>query len=456
MSRLSLNVSHQRGVSNREPIVLVIQRTLDDGAKHQERDEAMRPKLFAFALIALLSMPASAARADATHDVVLDWNAIMVTTVSSQNPFAQARLAAITQLAVFEAVNSITLDHESYREPITAPSGASADAAAVAAAHAVLVNYLPAAAATLDAARAASLAAIPDGQAEDDGVAVGQAAAAEMIALRANDGSSPAQFYQPPSADPGAWQTTPTCPPAGGILFHWQNVTPFGVSSNAQFRADPPPALSSPRYARDYAELARVGASDSQDRPQDRSDVARLYNSLLAVGVWNGVARQLAEADPLSLSEHAQVLALLNMAMADALTTVMETKYHYVLWRPETAIRAGDTDGNGRTVADSHYAPYIPTPCFPSYPSAHASASYAGRSILERAWGGGGHSLVASHPAVPGVEVHYTSLKQITDDIDDARVYGGIHFRFDQEAGGKQGQRVGQYVFAHYLEALDH
>ena len=179
--------------------------------------------------------------------------------------------------------------------------------------------------------------------------------------------------------------------------------------------------------------------------------MARLYNSLLAVGAWNSVARQLADANPLSLSGHARVLALLNMAIADALTTVMETKYHYTFWRPETAIRAGDTDGNERTVADTDFVPFIATPCFPGYPSAHASGSYAGRSILERVWGGGGHSIVISHPAVPGVVVHYTSLKQITDDIDDARIYGGIHFRFDQEAGAKQGRHVGQYVFAHYL-----
>ena len=183
--------------------------------------------------------------------------------------------------------------------------------------------------------------------------------------------------------------------------------------------------------------------------------MARLYNSLLAVGVLNSVARQLAGADPLSLAEHARVLALLNMAIADALTTVMETKYHYAFWRPETAIRGGDTDGNERTVADTDFVPFIATPCFPGYPSAHASGSYAGRSILERVWGGGGHSIVISHPAVPGVVMHYTSLKQITDDIDDARIYGGIHFRFDQEAGAKQGRHVGQYAFAHYLEAIE-
>jgi len=414
----------------------------------------MRARVSALALTALLLAPASAVQADPPGDVVLEWNAIMVTTVSSQNPFAQARLAAITQLAVFEAVNSITRDHRSYLEPIAAPPGASAEAAAVTAAHAVLSNYLPLAVPALDSARASSLASIPDGQAKADGIAVGQAAAAELIALRASDGSSPPQFHVPSSTEPGVWQTTPSCPPAGGILFHWRNVTPFGVASNAQFRADPPPALSSPQYARDFNEVRRVGAVGSPDRPQGRSDVARLYNALLAVGVWNRAAQQLAAEQPLTLSEHARVLAVLNMAMSDALTTVMETKYHYRFWRPETAIRGAAADGNDRTTADADYVPFITTPCFPSYPSAHASASYAGRAVLERVWGGGGHSIVLDHPAVSGVELRYTSLQGITDDIDDARIYGGIHFRFDQEAGGKMGLKIGQYVFARYLEAL--
>jgi hypothetical protein len=414
----------------------------------------MLRRAFAIAVAAMMSMPAIPVAAVGGDDPVLEWNEIMVTTVSGQNPFAQARLAAITQVAVFEAVNSIALDHEPYVGTITAPEGASAEAAAVAAAHAVLVNYVPTASATLDAARATSLAAIPDGPAKDDGIGVGLAAATEMITLRTGDGSAPPQFFSPTSSEAGEWQATPTCPPAGGILFHWQNLAPFGVRSNAQFRSGPPPALTSSEYARSFAEVARVGAADSADRPADRANVARLYNALSAVGAWNRAAQQLAAAEPASLSEHARVLALLNMAMSDALATSIETKYHYRLWRPETAIRAADNDGNDRTEANADFAPFIPTPCFPGYPSAHASASYAGRAILERVWGSGGHSIDLSHPAVPGVVVHYSSLKQLTDDIDDARVFGGIHFRFDQEAGGKQGLRVGQYVFANYLDAL--
>lgn len=415
----------------------------------------MNAKVLSIALVAILSLPASSARADAGTDVVLEWNAIMATTVSSQNPFAQARLAAITQLAVFEAVNAITGQFDPYLEPMSAPPGASAEAAAVTAAHDVLANYVPLAATTLDAAESNSLAAIPDGRSKDDGIAVGAAAAAAFIALRSTDGSSPAQFFQPVSSQPGDWQPTPSCPAAGGILLHWQDVTPFGIATNAQFRSAPPPALSSAEYARDYNEVLSVGAVDSIERPADRADVARLFAAVSAAGAWNAVARQLAETDGTSLAENARILALLNMAISDGLTSVMETKYHYVFWRPETAVRAGDTDGNPWTTADADFAPFITTPCFPSYPSAHASASYAARAILERVWGGGGHSLVLSDPALPGKVFSYTSLKQLTDDIDDARVYGGIHFRFDQEVGAKQGRKVGQYVYTHNLLADD-
>jgi hypothetical protein len=409
-------------------------------------------------LTASVASPVSAEDAGGAavgDDAVVEWNAIMVTTISGQNPFAQARLAAIVQLAVFEAVNAITGDYEPYLAPVSAPAGASAEAAAVAAAHATLSHYIPAAGPTLDAARVTSLAVIPDGAGEDDGIVVGQAAAAALIALRANDGSGPPQFSQPSSADPGVWQTTPTCPAPGGILRHWQDVTPFGVLSTSQFRAAPPPALASPQYARAYAEVLNVGGMNSVNRPSDRADVARFYNSLLAVAAWNGIAQQLAVAETGSLSTNARVFALLNMAISDGLTTVMESKYHYDFWRPETAIRAGATDGNAATVADPDFVPYIAAPCFPGFPSAHASGSYAARSILERAWGSGGHSLALTHPAVPGLTLQYTSLRQVTNDIDDARVFGGIHFRFDQDAGAKLGRQVAQYVYAHSLTPVD-
>ena len=388
----------------------------------------------------------------ANADAVLDWNVIMLDTMASQNAFAQARFAAITQVAVFEAVNAITGDYDPYLGTITAPPGASAEAAAIAAAHGVLRNYFPGSAASLDLAEASSLAAIPDGQAKTDGIAVGEAAATELIANRANDGSAPPQFYMPLSADPGEWQMTPPlCPAAGGIFLHWRNVTPFGILSSDQFRSDPPPALTSNEYAKVYNEVKLVGALNSTARPPDRADVARYFAVASAPHAWNQAARQVSAAQDTSLSENARAFALLNMAISDGLVTVMETKYQYVFWRPITAIHAGDTDGNPKTDPDPAWTPFINTPCFPGYGSAHASASYAARAIVEKVFGREPHDITLSHPGVPGVTLHYTKFSQITHDIDDARVYGGIHFRSDQDAGARQGRRVGTYVYRHNL-----
>ena len=398
-------------------------------------------------VMAVLLMSSVIARAD----VILEWNTIMLNTIGAQNPFAQARFAAITHAAVFEAVNAITGEYEPYLGTITAAPGASAEAAAIAAAHGVLKNYFPGSAASLDLARANALAAIPNGQAKDSGITVGDAAAAALIAERASDGSAPPQFYSPASANPGEWQTTPLCPPAGGIFLHWRDVTPFGIDSSAQFRSVEPPTLTSNRYRKDYNEVKEVGELNSPARPQDRTDVARYFAVVGAPHVWNQAASQVSAAQGKSLSENARTFALLNMAISDGLVSSMETKYHYVIWRPYTAIRAGDTDGNRGTDPDPLWTTFIPTPCFPSYPSAHASASYAGRTIAEKIFGSGAHDIILSHPVIPDVILHYRKFFQMTNDIDDARVYGGIHFRFDQMAGARQGRRVGSYVYKNIL-----
>jgi hypothetical protein len=172
--------------------------------------------------------------------------------------------------------------------------------------------------------------------------------------------------------------------------------------------------------------------------------------------VWNSVARQIAAKERESLVDNARLFALLNMAMSDALVAVMDTKYHYTFWRPETAIRAGDTDGNPRTEPDASFMPFIVTPCHPSYPSAHAASSYAARRVLERLLGRDRHAITLSSPALPEIVLPYTRLERITRDIDDARVYGGIHFRFDQHAGAILGWQVGDYVVMQNLRRSRH
>ena len=395
--------------------------------------------------VVLFSSVITTSRASAsTTDAVLEWDAIAGTTIIGQSPFAQARFAAITQLAVFKAVNAITGDYEPYLGTIDALDGASAEAAAVAAAYRVLINYFPGSSGTLDPARANSLAAIADGPAKTAGIAVGVAAANAMIALRDGDGSLPLTTTPAGAVAPGVWQPTLSCGTGGGQFFNWKDVTPFGISSAADFILGPPPSLGSREYAKDYNEVKTVGSFVSTARPQDRSDVARFYASSSPTFVMNSAARQVATAKGRSLSENAHDLALLNMAISDSLVVSFATKYTYNFWRPETAIHA----------SGEAFVPFITTPCFPSYPSNHASGSNGGAEVLRRMYGAGGHAITLSNPNVPaisGIILHYTTFKQITDDVDDARVYGGIHFRFEQEAGGRLGRDVATYVTKHNL-----
>jgi hypothetical protein len=397
--------------------------------------------LSAASLAAVLMLPAAAAA-----DVVTDWNVIMETAVRGQNSLVEPRMAAMTHGAVFEAVNAITKKYKPYLGTVTAPPGASPEAAAVVAAHDVLVQLLPAQAVALTAARDASLAAIPDGQAKEDGKAVGAEAAAAMLANRTGDGSTPPQFHVPGPVAPGAWQATPSCSPSGGAFVNAATMTPFGLARPNQYRSGPPPRLHSLRWAWDFYESKTLGRIDSPYRPQDRTDVALYYAKVLGVGTWNPAVRQAAAGKNLSLTAKARLYALVNMALMDGFIAVMDTKYTYTFWRPETAIRAGHTDGNPFTIADPSWLPLIAVPCHPSYPSAHAAIGGAAREVAERILGPGGHDITLQSPLVPGITLRYSRFKDIARDIDDARIYGGVHYRIDQEEGGKMGRKVGEYL----------
>jgi hypothetical protein len=382
--------------------------------------------------------------------VVLQWNEIAVEAVGATPPFPSTRAMATVQVAVFEAVNAVTHEYTPYLGGLSAPEGASADAAVVAAAHDTLLWLFPAQQAFLDGKQADSLAAIPDGPAKDDGIAVGRAAAAAMIANRTGDGAAPPQFHTPASASPYEWQATPSCASAPannrGLFFHWQLVKPFGVQSSAQFRAPRPPSVVGRRYARDFDEVSAVGDAGSAERPPDRADVALFFAAQPPHRGWNMVARQLAAARRHDATKTARTLAVMNMALSDVHITVFESKYFYKTWRPETAIRLADEDGNRRTGANPSYTPFVTTPCFPGYPSAHGAGGGAARVVLQRAYGRKGHHLTLTDAGAPGTLLHYTDLRDITDDVSDARVFGGIHFRYDQAAGDRMGEEVGRWV----------
>jgi hypothetical protein len=415
----------------------------------------MRPagKRLAYLIVATLILASGgAARADA----VTDWNARMEATVTTPptNPIYQTRWGAIVQLAVSEAVNSIIGDYKPYLGALPLRPGASPEAAVIAAAHRALVTLRPASAGpplNLDAARAADLAAIPDGPAKEYGIQAGEDAAAAMLLARANDGWDAVVSYTP-GTQPGEFR-----PPAGASAFlpHWGQVTPFGLTSSAQFRLPAPPKLQTGKYANAYNEVKLLGSLDAplSVRPQDRTDVARFYNATSPVSIWNQAARQASAAQGKTLSENSRTFALLGMAMVDAGIAGWDTKYHYNFWRPQAAIQAGDLDDNPLTDPDPTWRPLIPTPAHPSYASGHATVSGAARAVLEWAFDKKGHSITLSNPGLPGIVLHYGDWKHICDDIDDARIYGGIHFRFDQEAGAHQGRQVGKFLLRNYLRS---
>jgi hypothetical protein len=417
----------------------------------QDREVTLMKRMVRLACMLTVGLLLVSAAAKA--DSVLDWNTIAVNTAvaNNANPFAQGRYAAIVQLAVFEAVNSITVEYQPYLGTITQRPGASPDAAAIEAAYKVLSHYFGTNSQTdLDTARTSSLSLIPDGTAKDQGILTGDEAAQAMIDLRANDGSAtPPLTTIPGPAAPGVYQLTKGC--AAAIAYNWQFVVPFGIPSARDYLLWPPPALTSEAYTKAYNEVMTVGEIDSTARPQHDADLALFFAATSPTQAMNQAAREVAEQQGGSLTENARALALVNMAMNDSLVASFLNKYHYNFWRPETAIHAADTDGNPKTVADPDWAPFITTPCFPSYPSNHGSAVNAASEVLRRLYGEAGHMITLTNPATPTITLQFDSFKEIDDDVSDARVYGGIHFRTDQEAGADLGRAIGMTVYKNNL-----
>jgi hypothetical protein len=310
----------------------------------------------------------------------------------------------------------------------------------------------PSKAAELDQSRAESLAALPDQAGVESGITVGLQAAEAILAYRANDGFDNPVVYTP-GTRPGDWQPTPPDftpafrPGLGG-------VTPFGISHGAQFRVKPPPPIQNARYARAFDDVKEVGSSNSTERPEDRAIVARFYEAAGPLPIHFPAARQMSSKQGKRLSENARIFAMVGIAIFDAAIACFESKYYYNYWRPVTAIRAADEDCNPRTSADPNWTAFVFTPPFPSYPSGHATFGGAARRVLEHFYGEDGHSIILTHPAAPEIVLHYASLEDITDDIDDGRVFGGVHYRFDQEAGARQGWRVGNYIVRHLLRPV--
>jgi hypothetical protein len=399
----------------------------------------------------------------ACADTVSDWNAIAVQVIAATptHPGATSFLdSATVQAAVYDAVEAIDRRFKPYHVRIRGASG-SPEAAAAKAAHDVLVNRFPDQTASLDTTYHDYLAS--NGLAEDDpGVAVGQKAAAGIIALRANDGSFPATF--PPftgGTEVGVWRPTPSYlpgPPAtlSPMLAPWlANVTPFTLVSPRQFRAPPPPDLTSRRYTNAYREAKRLGELFSVARTPEQTDLAYFW-ALNYFVVWNQVLRDVASAHVHNIGDSARLFALANLAMADAAITAWDTKTHYVFWRPVTAIQEGDNDGNPHTVGQPSWQPLINTPNYPDYTSGANNITGAVTHILALFFTNKlTFSVTTTNPLAVQTTRTYHRFSDAADDVVNVRIYEGIHFRFADTGARRQGRHVAKWTFEHFLRRVN-
>jgi membrane-associated phospholipid phosphatase len=398
--------------------------------------------------------PPTTAASASSPDQVIQWNRVLLGIL--RTPGAQpatlhaTRSMAILHAAVYDAVNAtVKRPHADYLIHLKAPRHTSAAAAAAAAAHGVLVQLYPSQTAMLDADLTASLAQLPDGSAKDQGVQVGETAAQRLLALRGNDGSAAPPRLFTPGTNPGDYQLTPPAF-AQPVFTQWPFVKPFALRSADQFRPGPPPALTSPAYTAAFNEVKDLGAIGSTSRTADQIEIARFWAAPIQ-NYWDEIAQTVSLAHGTGLAQNARLFALLDLTLADSVIAFYDAKYTYHLWRPITAIRAAESDGNPATVADPNWTPLANTALDPSYPGAHSVVSAAGAAVLSSFFGGDSDSFTVSSELLPGVQRSFTSFAGAANEAGVSRIYAGQHSRIDHVAGQMLGRRVAAYVLEHFL-----
>jgi hypothetical protein len=394
---------------------------------------------------------ARAQPASAPDTYVAYWDGVgnQAFTASALAPTEGAVILAYVGIAVYDSVTAIDGGYQPFAVGLEAPEGASPEAAVVAAAHAILVHYLPAQRDTiLDPAYVQSLATIRDGQAKDDGVATGEQVAATLIGQRADDGFRASVTYTPPDPPiPGVWIPTAPSPPIGTYLPY---MRPFSLDTPDQFRPGGPPPLSSRRWARDYNEVQEVGSRTSSTRTAEQTLAARFWGEP-PVQQAHASFRKFVLDHQLDVADASRFMAMITVVRADALLACFDAKYHYAFWRPVTAIRAGDTDGNEATVADPNWLPLLPaTPNHPEYPSAHSCLTPAGGWVIARFLGT--DEIDYTVPSITGLgDRHFERVHDLSYEVTNARIWGGIHYRTAVEDGTTLGMKVAHQVLAHHF-----
>ena len=390
----------------------------------------------------------------ANANVITDWDEKAVAVVMpagtagvSQQVYTAQRTMGMVHAAMFDAVNSIERRYQPYLVQLPASPTTSKDAAAAAAASAVLAATNEKTASAMKEALASYLKSIPDDDAaKADGVKLGEAVAAKVLEARANDGHDAVDDYRPRTT-PGVY--VPTSITAAS---NWSKVKPFAIKAASQFRPDPPVSLSSKQWATDYNEIKDYGGKSSAMRSPQQTETARFW---LMVGppAYHPFVRQLVIAKHMGVSDSARLMALAAVGLNDALIAVFDAKYHYNFWRPITAIRNGDIDGNDLTERVADWLPIDNTPMHPEYPCAHCILSGTIAGIFKTTLGTEDIPEIAiTSTAAPAVIHRYTNMTAFTDEVANARIWSGFHYRFSTRVGTDMGLRIGEYVALNVMQ----
>jgi hypothetical protein len=402
------------------------------------------------ALATTLLLAASLWVAPARADVVTDWNILVNTLVSNDignNP--RLRTLAMVHVAMSDAINTVQNRYARVVVNVPLMPGASAEAAAAAAARQILAQIYPKDKAKIEAVYAASLKAIPEGPSKSEGLKMGMRVAEQVQADRANDGTNAADTYRPHAA-PGEY--VPTTSP---IWDQYARATPWVLKRADQFRPGPPPALSSAEWARDYNEVKNLGGTNSAARTPAQSEAVKFWGNVNFGGAWQAAARDLAIKSEMPLAESARLFALLNMALANAYIVNWDAKYHYNFWRPVTAIRNGDRDGNDATERDAGWSSFNPTPMHPEYPSQATINATIACAVLESMFG-----PVKDIPfrttdvRDPKQTRAFPSLMDMAEEQKNVRIWGGVHYRFAIRTSEDVGQKVAAYMIENTLKPV--
>ena len=391
------------------------------------------------------------------NEIVLTWNLAALDAAVAHDNHANGldvvRVIAMMHAAQHDALGAIDPVYRTYAFDGSDPA-ADPVATVAAASHGVLTDVFPDQRATFDAALARSLEEVPDGDAEERGVTLGAQAAAAILALRQDDGSdTPFVGDYVPGDGPGRYQFTP--PFDFAVLPGWRHLRPFALTSPDQFRSVPHPALDSEAYTAAFEEVKALGEMNSPTRSPEQLGYGKFWYEFSEIG-WNRIGRVVAAERGLGLQSTARLFALLNMAMSDAYVAGWDSKFHYDLWRPVTAIHAAATDGNPATEADPAWESVLVTPPVQDYPSTHSALGNAAAGVLASVFGDGTAFTFTSPSAdPPNAARSFTSFSQAADENADSRVMAGLHFRFACEAGQELGRKVADWAVANYLQPQD-